>query len=145
VENFNPNHDKLGRFAKSPFKNSKVQQAVYHVSPNDFDKFSLDYFGGTDAGSLCKGLYFENKANKKYGNKVYKSYVNIQNPFYYENEPRRFSINFKDLKNPQKIQQQKEEITQQLIKEGYDGVIMYNTQFVVFNPEQVKVIEKYGI
>lgn len=94
---------------------------------------------------MCKGLYFENKVNKKYGNKVYKSYINIKNPFYYENDPKRFSINFKDLNNPKKIKKQKEETTKQLIKEGYDGVIMYNTQFVVFNPEQIKVIEKYDI
>lgn len=76
---------------------------------------------------------------------MYKSYIDLQNPFYYKDNPGFFSINFKDLKNPQKIRQQKEEITKQLIKEGYDGVIMYDTQFVVFKPEQIKVIEKYDI
>lgn len=96
-------------------------------------------------GSLCKGIYFGNTPDKKYGNKVYKSYIDLRNPFYYKDNPRRFSIDFRDLKNPEKIKQNKEKITEQLIKEGYDGIIMHDTQFVVFDPNQIKVIEKYDI
>lgn len=118
---------------------------MYHVSPHDFNEFSLDYFGGTDEGSICKGLYFENKPNTKYGSKAYEVYLDIQNPFYYKDNPRRFSINFRDLGNKEKIKQQKEQITQELIQEGYDSVIMYDTQFVVFDPKQIRIAKKYDV
>ena len=115
------------------------------MSPKDFDKFSLDYFGSYDAGTTCKGIYFGNEPNKKYGNKVYESYINLQNPFYYFDNPGIFSIKYDKNKTNEDIIKEREQITQKLIKEGYDGVIMGQSQFIVFNPEQIKVIEKYDI
>ena len=147
MKNFNPNHDEKGRFAKSPFKNSKIQKYVYHNSKKDFDKFDLNYFGGTDLGSYCKGIYFSGNTEeiKKYGNKQYKAYIDIKNPIYFEGNEKRFSVNFRDYKNKDKLKKIKENLTQQLIQEGYDGVIAGDSQYIVFDPKQIKIVDKYDI
>ena len=114
-----------------------MQKYVYHNSNADFKEFSLDYFGGTDAGSYCKGIYFSGKPDKRYGKKQYKAYINMQNPLRREDDPQRFNVNFRDLAN---MKTKREEITKRLIEDGYDGVIVQDSQYIVFDPSQIKIV-----
>ena len=115
------------------FKDSVVRDdngrllVCYHGSPNKFTKFIIR--DATNYPIYGKGFYFTNKRNtaKNYSDKngiLYKSYLNIKNPYYATSKDEGY-LN-----------------TDKLVSQGYDGVIanigIDEKYFIVFNSNQIK-------
>lgn len=115
------------------FKDSVVRDGsgrllvCYHGSPNKFTKFVMR--DTTNYPIYGRGFYFTTKRNtaKNYSDKngvLYKSYLNIKNPYYATSKDEGY-LN-----------------TDKLISQGYDGVIanigIDEKYFIVFNSNQIK-------
>jgi hypothetical protein len=128
---------------------------VYHGTNCDFNKFSLKYFGSTDKGFAGRGLYFTTNKNyaKEYGNIIKEAYVRLENPFVI-NASAAINPNYINRKLNLSENSSSEKVTDNLIKKGYDGVIVnYDNlndfdgpnqgfEIVVFDPSKVKTKEQ---
>ena len=137
---------------KKWFGNSKVvnpdgtPMRVYHGTSSDFGEFSHEHIGKeNDYGYMGAGFYFmsdpewgsgyaEVAGEKSGGSSVLPVYLKMENPYIiykYEQLP---------LKAKTGIFNKTEAIalTNILKKRGYDGVILDNMEFVVFEPQQIK-------
>lgn len=117
--------------------NSEGQPAIiYHGSDKEFNIFNKEKIGSsTDAGWLGEGFYFyedEHEA-KQYGS-VKQFYLNVRNPYYATEEDNERLAELNDTVQSRKF-------SENLIKEGYDGVYFNGDlrgEWVVFNSEQIK-------
>ena len=126
-----------------------TQIIAYHGSRNKFNKFSLKYFGQSDAGMWGKGVYFTNKKEiaSNWGNYIYKCKLTFNKPFVVEDgeiEKIDYFLSLGENNN---------EATEKLKEMGYDGVISHNEnwytkgkairadQYVVFDPDTVEILE----
>ena len=123
---------------KAWFGDSKVVDkkgkplVVYHGTNAEFTEFKANDSGELDLGG---GIYFTNKdyRAKNYGGRVIPAYLSIKNPFLTTDET--------GLKKLGKYGQQgykSKEIREQLISDGYDGVIDKDGNYVVFDNRQIK-------
>lgn len=158
---------------KEWFGNSKIVDSegkplvVYHGTVNKFEAFDWDRIGETteNQGFYGKGFYFT--ANKKYAEvfgDVMSVYLRVENPFvisrdtplelisrYAETDIVYKHENYLDNIESM-IRGNEETFTNNLIKAGYDGVILNDgkeltSQFleaIVFNPTQIKSIDNIG-
>ncbi len=130
---------------------------VYHGTDQNFEVFDLNKFGRTDPGFYGKGIYLTSdqgaasaystydslldKTQQSYGANVMPLYASIKNPYIWPTSKR----------EPLPQNQSKEEFTQSLIDQGYDGVLVpINPDFledpknapffetVVFDSTQIK-------
>ena len=147
---------------KNPFKESKVQNLVFHVSPNKFSKFEIDKLGiNTKAKDTSLGIMFSEDLRtiidlsyeklpilkrNVLGNNVYASHINLKNPYkhfgHISSLPDAFgNKNYTEIRN-------------QLEEEGYDGIVyvlgtdideegypLYNYGYVVFNENNIKIFQ----
>jgi hypothetical protein len=148
-------------------KNSKIKQTLYHGSSKDFEEFQTKHIGENtgNKGLFGEGLYFTQKTDlaESYaeGGYVYSVKVNVENPF-----------NWNSIKTQEQFDEFKKQIgveglewnryekqikvlldddteiafTKALKSAGYDGVVYkYKDgakEFVVFDDNQIKIIEK---
>jgi hypothetical protein len=150
------------------FKDSKVRDAdgnllvVYHGSENEFNIFDIDR-AGARGSHYTSGFYFTTseesaKDYATYKGKVYKTYLNITNPYipsadiinkdgsvtfapsFYEEFEQKFKdklpIDWKELNSARKGTAARY-ILQDM---GYDGVINGNV-YVAFEPNQIKNVD----
>lgn len=127
------------------FKDSKVRDEngklleVYHGTESNFTVFDKSKVDKTSA--FGEGFYFTPDLSKSfnYGKNLKKVYLNITNPYIVQSE--------QSLKN---IVEMKINggIKEQLLLQGYDGVIAYEdinsekiSEYVVFNPNQIKSVD----
>lgn len=162
-----PKNEEIKEFSN---KNSKIKQTLYHGSSKDFEKFETKHIGENTGnnGLFGEGLYFTQKSDlaESYadGGYVYEVKVNIENPF-----------NWNSLKTEEQFEEFKtmlgvdglswnryekqmkvlidptteREFTAALKRQGYDGVVYKYKggakEFVVFDDDQIKIIEKKKI
>jgi len=122
---------------------------VYHGSDTNIEKFDLSKAGSnTDSGMYGKGIYFSSSRDeastyaRKTGN-VSEYYLDLKNPYVINNKSDIPEITvpnktLEDIKNGAK--NYSNSFTKYLQDRGYDGVIdnvRKNTQYVVFNPDQI--------
>ena len=129
------------------FKDSKVRdeegnlRVMYHGSRNSFNTFDINapvqngrihgdgfYFTpNKDSAEAWANGDMEDIGGESYDTNVYEAYLNIANPYYIDNS----NENWKE-----------EEIRDELIKRGYDGIISEAYEEVVaFYPEQIKSVD----
>ena len=140
-----------GNFLADEFGGMKL----YHGSPNDFDKFSMDYAGTTtDSGQLGRAIYGSTDPNVA------------------DRYPKKYEIDA-DIKNPLKLAmpdwrtgKQKvitdalglpsdtpsKEIAEEAMRRGYDSAVLdyspagYPQQEVaVFDDKLISIVKKYGL
>ena len=125
-----------------------IQITAYHGSRNKFNKFSLKYFGQSDAGMWGKGVYFTDKKEiaSNWGNYIYKCKLTFNKPFVVEDGEIEKIDYFLSLG------ENNHESTKKLKEMGYDGVISYNenwytkdgpirgNQYVVFDPDTIEIL-----
>jgi hypothetical protein len=122
---------------------------VYHTTTKDFNEFSLNAPRTHDAGYYGKGFYFGLDAvrlKRLYGGNVKPYFLNIQNPFIIDEfTPREFAKNFGVYVEYEPTERNSEDLRNELIKKGYDGVIALNNiwgiEIVAFYPEQIKLAD----
>ena len=146
------------KYFKKWFGNSKVVDeqgkplVVYHGSKIKFDIFASGKRGARGVNEDTEGFYFspfkegaENYAGTKYNvGYVYPVYLSIQNPYIAQSYNEIGTLNKEKINN--------------LKAQGYDGAIFipsnedikkgrydkYNTEYVAFNPEQIKSVNNQG-
>lgn len=148
------------------FKDSKVRDSegrlleVYHGTPyGEFTVFDSEHKSNVGMNILGKGFYFTslestaNEYSKFYdefdgsfdydkNSKVYKTYLNIKNPFVYNASVE----TLKDALGKVGIDYDKKTIKNDLIKKGYDGLIEHTrysdfNQIVAYNSNQIKNVD----
>ena len=158
----NVNKEIFSTKPKNPFNESKVQNLVFHISPNKFSKFETDKLGtNTKAKDTSLGIMFSEDLRtiidlsyeklpilkrNILGNNVYVSHINLKNPYkhfgYISSLPDAFgNKNYTDIRK-------------QLEQEGYDGIIyvlgtdideegypLYNYGYIVFNENNIKIFQ----
>lgn len=121
----------------------------FHGSRKRFGRFSLEFFGQSDAGQWGEGVYFSNKKEValNWGNILYKCKLHFNKPFIVKSDDIKKVDYFLSLGETTK------ESTDKLKEMGYDGIISYNEtwyingnaekadQYVVFNPDTIEIIE----
>ncbi|MCQ2344016.1 MAG: hypothetical protein MJ002_03720 [Paludibacteraceae bacterium] len=132
--------EKAGQMVKAAFK-AKYPESVYgtteflHGNKNKFTEFKDTQ--KNDAGWLGKGFYFFGNNPvyaSQYGENIYKSFLNIENPYYISNE----EYNNLAEKNNNEYSR---EFTERIREEGYDAVVRepdLDFEVVVFEPNQIK-------
>jgi len=132
---------------------------VYHGTVGDFSEFSMKEYGTNFTGDYGIGFYFTqdpkvasgyadsadfiagHKSGKSGGANVMPVYLKMENPLIVKK-----SFGTGDLWKKVPGAKTKQELTDGLISQGYDGVIVdggivgsrYISEAVVFNPEQIK-------
>ena len=122
---------------------SVIPNVVYHGSPSDFNEF--DPYATMDGGFYFTSdkklaLSFSKDEDGEIGT-LYSAKLTINNPK---------EIDLHGQQQPSQEQMQK--LFHQVKANGHDGVILHNvrefnglgTQYVVFNPGQIKIISKYN-
>lgn len=122
---------------------------VYHGTNYDFNVFDKNHYGD---GQLGKGFYFTTNRLEafRYGKNVIEAEITLNNPFDIDAD---LSIISKQLGIPEsKLDGLTVVECEDIIKEkGFDGIIAknfwgeYNDYYVVFNPEQIKILDKETI
>lgn len=161
---------------KNWFKDSKVVDeegkplVVYHGTPNKFSTFDNEQIGNHtgNLGFYGKGLYFTGHEFTAglYGENIMQVYLNISKPFVIDNytdldilaELAETSVfdgtdnNFYNIEET--LAGNEETFTNNLIKQGYDGIIVNKrlgvhdldkAEIVVFKPTQIKSIYNNGM
>lgn len=124
------------------FGNSKVVDdynrplIMYHGTDKEFTKFEKEKIGKKLLSG--KGFYFDSNKSiaKKFGKNIISCYLKIENPFIIDEREN-------SLNNQQKIYKN----TEELIKQGYDGIIIIDDkgrECVIFEPNQIKSINNNG-
>lgn len=124
------------------FGNSKVVDdynrplIMYHGTNKEFTKFEKEKIGKKLLSG--KGFYFDSNKSiaKKFGKNIISCYLKIENPFIIDEREN-------SLNNQQKIYKN----TEELIKQGYDGIIIIDDkgrECVIFEPNQIKSINNNG-
>ena len=146
---------KLSKEQQEFFKDSKVRDEdgklleVYHGTNADeftiFDKELSD-----EDNVLGQGLYFtaDKEQSKKYGTKIYSTYLNIKNPFVIDdlstyslaNKIKELDFNA-DIIDYDYGVASTEKMTDYLIKNGYDGIKAGTDVYVAFEPNQIKNVD----
>ena len=122
---------------------------VYHTTYRDFNEFSLNALRANDVGYYGKGFYFGLEPlylQKLYGGTAKPYFLNIQNPFIIdEHTPREFAAFFGVYVEDIITEKNSEDLRNELIKEGYDGIIVTNgywgKEIVAFYPNQIKLAD----
>jgi GNAT superfamily N-acetyltransferase len=120
-----------------------VTGVVYHGSPSDFDEF--DPYATMDGGFYFTAdkrlaISFSKDEDGEIGT-LYSARLTINNPK---------EIDLRGQQQPS--QEQMQTIFDQAKAKGHDGIILHNirefnglgTQYVVFNPNQIKIISKHS-
>ncbi len=127
---------------------------LYHGTRKNFNVFDLNFFnsGSADGGWLGYGIYLTNDYNyaESYGN-VLECEVKINNPYVltdylYSTRPEKL--------NDELGTHNAKQTTKKLIEMGYDSVVLtyidesrswldYFIEVCVFNPENLKIINRY--
>ena len=146
---------KLSKEQQEFFKDSKVRDEdgklleVYHGTNADeftiFDKELSD-----EDNVLGQGLYFtaDKEQGKKYGTKIYSTYLNIKNPFAIDdlstyslaNKIKELDFNA-DIIDYDYGVASTEKMTDYLIENGYDGIKAGADVYVAFEPNQIKNVD----
>lgn len=115
----------------------------YHGTNNKFGSFKNDFI---TTGSHGAGFYFAQNADvaKRYGNILLIAYLKIDNPLILS------GLNSEqDLREKYPNADTENKLTQNMIRDGYDGVIVFGNskksgkyikEVVVFNPNQIDII-----
>jgi len=131
-----------------------TDRVFYHGTTSDFDKFDLEKAGKNDSGWYGRGIYLTPDPDTASAYTQYQEYaqrtgadganvlplrVKIKNPYYWP-EGRKAALN----------KEESEAITQELLAQGFDGVIVPNKyadpkfadmyEIVAFSPEQVRSV-----
>ena len=120
----------------------------FHGSRKKFNRFSLSYFGQSDAGQWGEGIYFTDKEEiaSQWGNYLYRCNLHFYSPFIIESGDMDRLNDFLDLGNTTK------ECTDKLKELGYDSIIsegetwyvdgktIEGNQYVIFNPENIEIL-----
>lgn len=121
----------------------------FHCSRKKFNKFSLSYFGQSDAGQWGEGIYFSDKEEiaSQWGNYLYRCNLHFYSPFIIESGDMDKLNDFLDLGATTK------ECTDKLKELGYDSIIsegetwyvdgktIEGNQYVVFDPENIDILD----
>ena len=121
---------------------------LQHVTSEDFDTFDLSKAGRNTNESLnLKGIWLGNDELADTADIIFRT--NINNP---KQSVRRLPV-YVNMKNPYRVKNLNEffanNSTENLIKQGYDGVINTGADFggieyVAFNPNQIKSVNNSG-
>jgi len=131
-----------------------TERVFYHGTTSDFDKFDLEKAGKNDSGWYGRGIYLTPDPDTASAYTQYQEYaqrtgadganvlpvrVRIKNPYYWP-EGRNAALN----------KEESEAITQELLAQGFDGVVVPNKyadpkfadmyEVVAFSPEQVRSV-----
>jgi len=131
-----------------------TERVFYHGTTSDFDEFDLKKAGKNDSGWYGRGIYLTPDPDTASAYTQYQEYaqrtgadganvlpvrVRIKNPYYWP-EGRKAALN----------KEESEAITQELLAQGFDGVVIPNKyadpkfadmyEVVAFNPNQVRSI-----
>ena len=134
-------------FGKSKVVDEKGEPlVVYHGTQSEFSKFDKNKIGKNDSGFFGTGYYFSSDAEtsnayagESSGASVLPTYLNVENPYIWPDDRQAVAT-----------KEESDNVTKELIEEGYDGVI-YNMkpflpgdkgknmqEIVVFSPTQIK-------
>lgn len=124
---------------------------AYHGTDKQFDKFDKSYIY-TDYAELGYGFYFDtDKANaESYGDKIFKVKLTYKNPFILSKSTYNWlaenlgedTIDFKpEVEDLIKLISVDTLRATDIIQSKYDAIIA-DTQIVVFEPEQIEILEK---
>lgn len=155
---------KLTEAQQEYFKDSKVRDSegrlmvMYHGTRAENGDFTVfDYSkavkkGGLGLKAMGKGNYFTSKplnGTERFGSRVIKAYINIVNPFVYNNEygdgvPLKEQIARKSGVNTQEMSY--DELQEFMRQLGYDGVVEYRRNgelgvAVAFDSSQIKNVD----
>lgn len=140
------------------FGNSKVVDSsgnpliVYHGTNINFNSFDIDKMR---SGWLSKGFYFtaDEREASDHGSNVIAAYLRLKNPFVIKAD----TVNDDNTVNWAKSTKEQlfdmypelkgvdfKNVTDFLIRKGYDGMINSNNLITVFNPNQIKSTENDG-
>lgn len=131
-----------------------TERVFYHGTTSDFDQFDLSKAGKNDSGWYGRGIYLTPDPDTASAYTQYQEYaqrtgadganvlpvrVKIKNPYYWP-EGRKAALN----------KEESEAITQELLAQGFDGVIVPNKyadpkvadmyEVVAFSPEQIRSV-----
>ena len=137
--------NQLSKEQQEFFKDSKVRDengnllVVYHGSPREFTvfdsrkitrgKYNVNYF--TPDRSYSEGVGFGKNG------KIYSSYLNIKNPYYYEAEGQKIG----DLDVDSAYFNDEKKVYEALLANGYDGMIVGDR----YNPDEILAFESNQI
>jgi hypothetical protein len=130
----------------------------YHGTNKIFDIFKLGQ--KTRQSYYCDGFYFHKNSKKvyDYGNKILKCFLSIKKPFHINNETLNLVDKYSETDNAKLYINDVEQFCKytigyrsennkfkvNIINDGYDGVIIENDIYIVFNPNQIKSFENDG-
>ena len=120
----------------------------FHGSRKQFNKFSLNYFGQSDAGQWGEGIYFSDKEEiaSQWGNYLYRCNLHFYSPFIVESGDMGRLNDFLNLGSTTK------ECTDKLKELGYDSIIsegetwyvdgktIKGNQYVIFDPKNIEIL-----
>jgi hypothetical protein len=145
---------------KKWFKGSKIVDRngepilLYHGTNNNFNMFDLSKQGtSTSPGLYGSGFYFteypgEAKAYAGEKGKVISAYVDIKNPLDAKEFNKKYEKVFENYKKEGNKNGSLDDLFREaLIKDGYDGVISYDSNNKIYEvnvlyPEQIKIINQ---
>jgi len=131
-----------GQTEVNPFKNSKVQQKVYHVDKRKglneetlVDNLTMIFPSGVFFTDNLK--YAENYA-KAINGEIYEAYINVENPYntFYKQEIERLG------RRPDELEKKYDSVIHKSDNEKDDKYGKVGTEIVIYKPEQIKLIQR---
>jgi len=132
-----------------------MKEIVYHGTDAQFDNFDIDFINYHNYSELGLGFYFDTEEENavEYGTNLIKAEITYNNPFIISKKTYNMmakcwefpeSDNFEVEDFIALMEDNKESKTFWIQAHGYDAII-WDTQRIVFKPEQIKILEQKEI